>query len=79
MKGVAESVVLKVPQKLDQEELKDFYGEILTIAKLSYYNNCENIIKCYGWSAQPPHDIPHLICEFMECGDLKTILERSKF
>ena len=75
MKDIKENVIVKCPKQLNPDELQDFYEEILTIAKLNH----ENIVKCYGWYRQPPHDIPHMICEFMDCGDLGEVIKRFNF
>ena len=53
----------------------DFYEEILTSIKFDH----ENVVKCYGWYREPTHEIPCMISEYMEQGDLKRILDRSIF
>ena len=69
-------VVVKVPKSFNLKEVNDFFEEIRTIVELHH----ENIVTCHGFyigTIKPKK--PRLICEFVNCGDLENIIERSNF
>ena len=69
------NVAVKVPKMslFNPETMKDFYKEAATVMSFDH----ENILFCLGISTESG-EAPYLVFEFMQLGDLSTILKQIK-
>ena len=69
------NVAVKVPKMslFNPETMKDFYKEAATVMSFDH----ENILFCLGISTESG-EAPYLVFEYMQLGDLATILRQSQ-
>ena len=75
MKSSNFEVAIKAPKisLLTSEVMTDFYEEAKTAMRLNH----ENILKCIGISNEP-NQLPYMLLEFMDFGDLASILANTR-
>ena len=69
------NIAVKVPKMslFNPDTMKDFYKEALIVMSFDH----ENILSCLGMSIESEGP-PYLVFEFMQLGDLATILRQSQ-